>query len=506
MQVLRTLPAGLETWRVRIEAWARECGLDPFTTVFEMLDYRQMNEIAAYGGFPTRYPYWRFGMEFDRLSKGYTFGLQKIYEMVINNDPCYAYLMEANSPLENKMVMAHVFGHADFFKNNVWFAQTNRKMVDESATHGTRIRRYVDKYGLGQVEQFLDVCHSLENLVDYYSPFVARQPRRKGGEEEIQQRDVPKIATPRPYMSSFLNPPEFLEEQRRRLEKQRERQKRFPEYAEKDTLLFLLENAPLESWQRDILAVVREEAYYFAPQRQTKIMNEGWATYWHSRIMTEKVLDASEVVDYADIHSGTLGPSPGVLNPYKVGLELYRDIEERWDKGRFGREWEDCDDLVRKRDWDRKVGLGRQKIFEVRKLYNDITFIDTFLTDDFIARSKLFTFEFNYRSGQYEIASREAEAVRQKLLFQLTNLGEPFIYVLDGNFRNRGELLLHHKFEGIELRYDWASDTLANIQAIWQRPVHVQTIVDGKLKLLSHDGSQFGEQGLETPFLKDALP
>jgi stage V sporulation protein R len=504
MRVLRTLPPHLEKWRARIEEWAREYGLDPFETYFEMLDYRQMNEIAAYGGFPNRYPYWRFGMEYDRLSKGYTFGLSKIYEMVINNDPCYAYLMEANSDLENKMVMAHVYGHADFFQNNLWFANTNRKMVDEAANHGTRVRRYVDKYGLARVEEFLDVCHSLENLVDYYSPFVTRQ--REEEEESVPDRDVPKISTPRPYMSSFLNPPEFLEEQRERMEKLRERQRRFPEYAEKDVLLFMLENAPLESWQRDILDIVREEAYYFAPQRQTKIMNEGWATYWHSRLMTEKILSAAEVVDYADIHSGTLGTSPGVLNPYKVGVELFRDIEDRWNKGRFGREWEECEDLVAKREWDRGLGQGQEKIFEVRKLYNDITFIDTFLTNDFVEKHLLFTYEFNYRSGQYEIASRAAEAIREKLLFQLTNLGEPFIYVLDGNFRNRGELLLHHKFEGIELRFDWAVDTLRNLNVVWQRPVHIQTVVDGKLKILSHDGSDLSEEVLESPFHEDALP
>jgi len=495
----QSLNGDLESWRAKIEKWVEEFGLEPFTTIFEVLDYRQMNEVAAYGGFPTRYPHWRFGMEFDRLSKGYTFGLSKIYEMVINNDPCYAYLLEANSDLENKIVMAHVYAHSDFFRNNVWFAPTNLKMMDEMANHGTRIRRYVDKYGLDRVESFLDTCLSIENLVDYHSTFFARERRRRQGEDEpVEEHDVPKIAA-KPYMSSFINPPEFLEQQRRRMEKEREKARRFPEDPQKDVLKFLLENSPLESWQRDMLSIVREEAYYFSPQRQTKILNEGWATYWHSKIMTERVLDASEIVDYADIHSGTLGPRPGVINPYKLGVELLRHIRERWDKGCFGPEWEQTTDYVARKEWDTGAGLGLEKLFEVRKLYNDVSFIDTFLTEEFAAEQKLFTFEFNPRAGQYEIASREFQEIKEKLLFSLTNFGEPFIYVVDGNFRNRGELLLHHRFEGLELRQDWAPDTLRNIHAVWQRPVNLESILEGKPVLLTHDGQEFKREALDQP-------
>ena len=148
-------------------------------------------------------------------------------------------------------------------------------------------------------------------------------------------------------------------------------------------LLFLLEHAPLERWEHDVLSIIRDEAYYFAPQGQTKIMNEGWATYWHSKIMTEKALDASEIIDYADHHSGTLATSPGQLNPYKLGVELWRDIEDRWNKGRFGKEYDECDSFVERRHWDKRLGLGREKIFEVRKHYNDVTFIDEFLTLEF---------------------------------------------------------------------------------------------------------------------------
>jgi stage V sporulation protein R len=131
-----------------IEQYAREYGLDFYETFFEVLDFEEMNMVAAYGGFPNRYPHWKFGMEYERLNKSYAYGLHKIYEMVINNDPCYAYLLECNHLVDQKIVMAHVYGHCDFFKNNIWFSKTNRKMMDTMANHATKVRKYIDKYGL----------------------------------------------------------------------------------------------------------------------------------------------------------------------------------------------------------------------------------------------------------------------------------------------------------------------------------------------------------------------
>src|SRR5919197_1577776 len=133
------------------------------------------------------------------------------------------------------------------------------------------------------------------------------------------------------------------EDERKKLKDQRV--PHFPERPEKDVLLFLIEHAPLKNWQRDVLSIVRDEAYYFHPQGQTKIINEGWASFWHSTIMTQKVLSPSEVVDYADHHSGTMAVQRGRLNPYKLGIELLRDIEHRWNTGRFGKDYDDCDDL-----------------------------------------------------------------------------------------------------------------------------------------------------------------
>lgn len=493
------LPPDLQQAREEIEAFARDYGLDFFPIIYEVLDYRTLYETAAMQGFPTRYPHWRFGMDYDQLLKGHIWMGSTIYEMVINTNPSYAYLLEGNEAVTQKMVMAHVTGHVDFFKNNMWFAHTNRKMLDEMANHATRVQRLIDRHGYDLVEDFIDTCLSLENLIDYHAPYI-RRPEAQSYQPvvgEDTQPTVEGLKVDREYMRDYINPPDFLERERKKLEDDRIRQKRFPENPQKDILLFLLNYAPLERWQHTLLEIVRDEAYYFAPQGMTKILNEGWASYWHSTIMTQKALQASEVVSFADLHSGVVATSGGRLNPYKLGLELLRDVEDRWNKGKFGKEYDDCEDIAEKRIWDRQLGLGRQKLFEIRRLYNDVTFIDEFLTPEFVIENKLFTFRYNRDTDLYEIASREFKEIKEKLLFRLTNFGQPFIYVEDANYNNRGELYLRHRHEGVDLKMDYARDTMRNLHKIWTRPVHLETVIDDKKRLLSFDGRDFSERRID---------
>jgi stage V sporulation protein R len=402
------------------------------------------------------------------------------------------------------------------------------------------------------VEAFMDCCLSLENLIDPHATFMKRRDSEESGnrgwvwapgsghehgsfacggegkssctstgcssvsgncpggqakegtqgadlfaDDEDAERVLPRRLHSKGYMDRYINPPDFLRARAEELKAKRRGKKRFPETPEGDVLLFLIESAPLKNWQRDILSILREEAYYFLPQAQTKIMNEGWATYWHSRIMTEKILKDAEVVDYADHHSGTLGSSRVRLNPYKLGVELFRDIEDRWNKGRFGKEYEECDDLRVRETWDRNAGLGREKIFEVRRLYNDLTFIDTFLTEDFCRRQRLFVYAKEEENRTWVIQSREFSQIKRILLDSLTHMGHPIIRVMDGNFENRGELLLHHRHEGRDLKWDFSRDTLVNLQRLWKRPVHVETQKEGKEVLLTYDGAEHREKSLD---------
>lgn len=492
---MANLTPELEKARQYIEKIARGYGLDFFDTIFEIITYDQMNQFAAFGGFPVRYPHWRFGMEYESLSKGYEYGLSKIYEMVINTDPCYAYLMEGNMVVDQKLVMAHVFGHCDFFKNNKWFSHTNRKMMDRMANHATRIRRYIDHYGIETVEDFIDTCLSLENLIDRYSPYIKKDNIAQKVEEEASAPDY-RLRVERDYMDKYINPPEFLQEQARKMQEEQKKAANFPERPERDVLNFLINFAPLQGWQQDVLSIIRDEAYYFAPQGMTKIMNEGWASYWHTKMMTQDIMNDSEVIDYADHHSGTVAMSPTSFNPYKVGIELFRHIEDRWNKGRFGKEWDECNDLATKKNWDLKTGLGREKIFEVRRDYNDVTFIDQFLTEDFCVENKMFVYKFDKKTNTYIMDTRDFPMIKKQLLFQLTNFGQPIIEVVDANFQNRGELLLTHLFEGIEMQPDYMNETMKNLFKIWKRPVVLATVFDKEGKLIRFDGENFEEKSI----------
>jgi stage V sporulation protein R len=459
----------------RIKAKAVEYGLDFFEVVFEVLPFDVMNQIAAYGGFPTRYPHWKWGMEYERLSRRDAYGLGRIYEMVINNDPCYAYLQESNAVTDQKLVMAHVYGHADFFKHNAWFARTNRKMMDEMANHSTRVRRHIERHGQEPVERFVDACLSIENLIDPYSMFMRRDeaPVPRPDDERDPSFEPEKLPA-KDYMDPFINPQAEMDRQRRRHEeKAKATHQKFPARPTRDVLLFLLRHGRLTDWQSDILGLIRDEAYYFAPQGMTKIMNEGWATYWHSKLMTQHFLEAKEIVHYADQHSGVVHMPPGGFNPYKIGVELFKDIERRWDRGQHGHAWETLEGIGAREAFDDKSMRGRRKIFEVRRIYNDVSFIDEFLTEEFVERHKMYQHRRDPATGEVKVVSRDFKRVKQTLLHHLTNAGQPFIYVVDANYLNRGELMLAHKYNGVEVEAAKAAEVMAALRLIWGRPVHL---------------------------------
>jgi stage V sporulation protein R len=495
----------------RIAEHARREGLDFYPTHFEMLNAEEMSQVAAYGGFPQRYPHWRFGMEYERLRKQQKYGLSRIYEMVINNDPCYAYLLSDNMLVDHKTVIAHVYAHCDFFKNNIWFSRTNRLMMDDMANHATRIRRYIERHGLERVEKFIDACLSLDNLIDPHSVFMQRERRRSTEREpdETKKEEADRYPA-KAYMDRYINPPAKPHKPKTEKDKPDDDPKaKVPPKPMRDVLLFLLRHAPLTDWQADLLSIIREEAYYFAPQGQTKILNEGWASYWHSTIMTRYVLRDDEVVDYCEHHAGTLATSPGRLNPYKLGIELLRDVETRWNTGRYGPEYDACDDLSVRRHWgkdkepkERVVGRGspgREKIFQVREIYNDVTFLDEFLTPEFVDEQKLYQYRQDPNTGKMVAVNRDFDKIKQQMLFMLANHAQPYIFVVDSNYANRGELYLAHRHSGADLDIKYAVATLKTIQRLWKRPVHLGARIDDEPILFTYDGEQSTQQHVEKP-------
>jgi len=471
----------LEGLRREARRLAEQAGLDPWEVTFGVVDYDQLNELSAYEGFPTRFPHWQFGMSYDYFRKRGAYSGWWTYELVLNTRPAIAYLRESNTAVETKGVMVHVYAHVDFFKNNRWFSKTNRDMIKVMRQHAEQVEHYMEQYGVEKVESFIDKVLSVQYNIDPHAPFIKRRWEVRRPEEEPE--DVGRLPVKRDYMERFLNPPEWIEERRARLRAEKERKKLRDaselERPQKDLLQFLMRFGRLEDWQKDIIAMIREESYYFVPQIQTKVMNEGWASYWESKIMAE-FAGPNEFLDHADMMSKVLGG--GALNPYRLGKLIWEDIKERWDKGRFGREWELCRDREKKERWDTGVGLGKEKIFEVRRNYNDVTFIDEFFTEELFEKLNLFTYEYIPETGAYHITSRDFEDVKKKLLLQYTNLGKPTIKVVTGNYENKGELLLIHEWNGISLHWEDAKRVLRNIYAMWGRPVNLKTIIMRKVR------------------------
>ncbi|MEM7308609.1 MAG: SpoVR family protein [Planctomycetota bacterium] len=450
MRLKSNLPAALKYHAVVIESAAREARLDFFDVVFELLDAKDVNGVAAYGGFPVRFPSWRFGMEYERLEKGRRWGLSKIYELVINNDPTYAYLVRSNSLLEQKLVMAHVYGHADFFKNNLWFAPTDRHMLDTMGLHSTRVRRYIDALGQETVERFTDRVLSLDSMIDPYLPLralsaKAAPPRKQTPMSERALRSLEAVsATP------------FSETDDE--DDTAPRMSGLPTY---DILGFIEEHAELDPWQRDVLRIARREAYYFAPQRMTKIMNEGWASYWHSKLLTGGILEPSEILDFADCHSGATACPPGQANPYKIGIELIRHAE----------------------------ALG-EDIFQLRRVHNDVSLVHKLVDEDFAVRflAPVYLPRMRGRDGEVPPDVTWGD-LKTKLLQELSWGGLPQIELVDVDSEGEGELLLVHHHDGRDLQLGRASETLKNLEQLWHAPVHLLTIEEKQgRRLVCRDG------------------
>lgn len=450
-------------------------GLDPFPVRFEIVPATVMYEIGSYA-LPGRYSHWTFGKAYHRQKMMYDFGLSKIYEVVINSNPSYAFLLETNSTTQNKMVIAHVLGHVDFFKNNVYFSKTNRRMVDEAAIHARRMSEYEFKYGRKVVEDFLDAVLSIEEHIDP-NLFIRKAPRHtdaRGKDEQAKRREGR-------YDDLFSEDelggsPEGGKDEKKKLQ---------PEHPlpEKDILYYLMKHSPiLEDWQRDVMAMIHEEMEYFIPQMQTKIMNEGWASIWHSRIMRELDLPTSNHLEFAELHAGVVSPHRGQLNPYYLGYRIFEDIEKRWDNPA----------KEEREKFGRPGGQGREKMFEVRELDNDISFLRNYLTEELCEELDLFVYQL-VDDEEWTITEKAWEKVRNQLVANMTNFGFPYMEIVDGDYNHNRELYLMHRFEGVELDMKYARKTLEYVYKLWGRKVHLETVVDEESLVLHYDGQEHDE-------------
>ncbi|HEX5707870.1 MAG TPA: SpoVR family protein, partial [Pyrinomonadaceae bacterium] len=263
-------------------------------------------------------------------------------------------------------------------------------------------------------------------------------------------------------------------------DEQKPRGERLPE---KDLLYYLMRNSPtLSDWQRDIVSIIHEEMQYFIPQMQTKTMNEGWASFWHARIMRELELTDTELIEFADLHSGVVSPHKGQLNPYYLGYKIFEDIERRWDAP-----------TEREREkFGRAGGEGRAKIFEVREVESDVSFLRNYLTEELCEELDLFVYEL-VDDEEWTVTEKRWERVRDQLVSNMTNFGFPYIVVADGDYNGNRELYLKHQYEGAELDGLYARKVLEHVYTLWGRPVHLETVVDDERVRLHYDGDEHDE-------------
>jgi stage V sporulation protein R len=478
-------PGDIERLRDGIDAaWdqARKFGLDPFPTHFELVPASIMYEFASYT-LPGRYSHWTFGKAYYRQKMQYDLGLSKIYEMVVNTNPSYAFLMEMNDLLQNTFVAAHVFGHTDFFKNNIYFQHTSRRMIDKVSVHAERIAKYEFDHGRDEVERFLDAVLSIQEHVDYNLLLREQDDEKDTKEKKAQTKP-----------SSSYEDLWGLDQKEKQVQEERDQRPgkpaKFPKKPEKDILLFLSRYAPqLQPWQRDIIEIVRLEMLYFVPQMQTKTLNEGWASIWHSRIMREMgdsgIISDSDFVEFAQLHSSVLTPSRTSLNPYYIGYKVLEDIEKRWDNPT-----EEEQEVL-----GRQSGMGRKKLFEVREMENDVSFLRNYLTEDLIKDLDLYLYK--KEGDDWVIAEKNWQKVRDTIVTNMTNFGYPYLVVDNGDYRGNRELYIKHLYEGQDLDLNYAEKTLQHVYLLWGRPVHLETLYENKRILLTYDGERNSKSTLE---------
>jgi stage V sporulation protein R len=443
---------------------ARGFGLDFYPMRYEICPADIIYTFGAYG-MPTRFSHWSFGKQFYKMKLHYDLGLSKIYELVINSDPCYAFLLDSNSLIQNKLIVAHVLAHCDFFKNNARFQNTKRDMVESMAATAERIRRYEIEHGKEEVETFLDAVLAIEEHID---PSLMR-PKLNWTMDDIEyEEDEHHTVSPYDDLWSLDAPKKPVEKKKK--------MKKFPPQPEKDLLLFIESySRELTDWQRDILTMMREEMLYFWPQLETKIMNEGWASYWHQRILREMDLTPGEAIEFAKLNAGVVQPSKTGINPYYLGLKIFEDIEERYNNPT---------DEMKKRGV--VPGSGREKMFEVREIESDISFLRNYLTKDLVFREDMYLFQ--KQGKEYKIVDKDWEEVRDQLVGMRVNGGFPYLMVSDGDYQKNGELYIKHSFEGIELDIKYLEKVLPYIHQLWGRKAHIETMVEGRAMLFTYDG------------------
>lgn len=486
---------------------ADEQHLDPYPTHFTITTAEKVNRIGAHG-VPGRFLHWTFGRDFDMMDAQHRIGMSRIYELVVNGNPSEAFLIRNNKTIENKFIMAHVLGHTDFFKNNFRFEKTRPDMLDRIVQSAERIESYEDQHGILEVEKFLDATVALEEYVDPY-----KDKRPDGDQErEIWEKRARQKATTAGQRS--LARDEFEDFFADRSERKDFDVKPFskadmqiPPKPDSDILGFIRNHAKyLEDWQRDIVDIVRGESIYFYPQKRTKIMNEGWAAYWHTRIMSEMSkrgnISGADDEEWIELHAGVVSEGIQRLNPYHLGMMTFEYLEDRYNGNLTEREtkWLESqgERVYPHFDGPLEDSPAALKLRQVMSLNDDESIIRDYFDRNLAERMKMYVYEQHEFMGRPVRLVKENgwTEVRDKLVRMLSNDGSPYLEVTNGDYNGTGELYIKHGFDGRPLDVDYIKKTMPYLFKLWQRPIHLETVREQNGKqvrmLYTFGGSSIG--------------
>ena len=446
----------LEYWNERIEKLARDCGLDYYNQEFEIINYEDMIGYESYIGMPSHYPHWSYGKSYERIKTLHKYNLTGLpYEMVINSNPCIAYLMKDNSLLIQVLTIAHVYAHNDFFKNNKLFKIGTKAeyTVEMFKNHANRIREYISDPSIGyvRVEKILNAAHAVKLQTERVIEF----------QNKTEEKEKPKFAILEnkkefPYLDRYS--------QKQSERKKAEQEERTLLKPEEDLLQFIEKNGRLQAWEKDILSIVREEAQYFIPQIETKIMNEGWASFWHYNLLKKLELPQNMHLEFLRKHNEVIRPLKSSINPYYIGFKVFEDLYNKF---------------------------GSEKIFEVRQTERDQSFIRRYLTQELCSEMNLF--EFVMAGNDYmvsEVSDEEGWKIVRDTLCNTVGVGSIPTIMVTGWSQKDNTLMLKHEYDGRELDLSYAYETLKHLVELWNGKVLLSTRLEGKQKNISCDESK----------------
>jgi len=425
----------LAEWDERICDLASKKGLDWYPITYEMCDYYSMIGHMSYHGMPTHYGHWSYGKAFERTHTMYNIGAEGLpYELIINSNPAIAYLMRENPAYLQVLIMAHCVGHSDFFKNNRMFKDTHAThVVGRMRSAKKRIQNYVEDHTIGitEVENVLDAAQALQFQTHRYG-----QKRLSKKELQAKYEKLIKNAVGDAWKEIDMS--------------------RIPLEPDHDILGFISEySVEMPAWKQDIIDIVRDEAKYFIPQIQTKIMNEGWASYWHYTLLHDLDLPEKWHLPFIKTHNQVVRPHVGGLNPYHLGFKLFQYIEGKY---------------------------GIEECFVARESSHDIAFLRQYLTQELCEELGLFTYSDKGKKPGItidDISDDDGwEGVRQQLIKNAGTNSIPVIYVDE---IEEDALILRHEHDGRDLDLAHAEIVVGHVDTLWNRGTKLFTIIEEEL-------------------------